>query len=67
MIFCSNKYTYIMNESDYLFSKQIIAESAIDLQNIEIAKLRGEKKFLENKIKELVKELREMKCRYHQS
>ena len=67
MIFCSDNYIYIMNESDYLFSKQIIAESTIDSQNLEIAELRREKKILETKIKELVKQLRDMKCRYHQS
>ena len=67
MIFCSDNYIYIMNESDYLFSKQIIAESTIDSQNLEIAELRREKKILETKIKELVKQLRDIKCRYHQS
>tara|TARA_R110000824_G_scaffold157407_2_gene330867 strand:- start:204 stop:356 length:153 start_codon:yes stop_codon:yes gene_type:complete len=46
-----------MNDEERVFTQQIIAESAIDSQNIKIATLIQEKKILESKIKELLEKL----------
>jgi|TARA_R110002020_G_scaffold48522_2_gene138198 ubiquinone biosynthesis protein UbiJ len=53
-----------MNDDDRAFAQQIISESKIESQSIEIARLLKEKKILESKVKELVKELRRLKCLY---
>ena len=48
-----------MNDEERTYAQQIIAESAIEAQNIKIATLVQEKKILESKIKELLKKLEE--------
>jgi|15BtaG_2_1085339.scaffolds.fasta_scaffold167347_1 ubiquinone biosynthesis protein UbiJ len=50
-----------MNDDERTFAQQIISESKIETQSLEIARLLKEKKILESKIKELVKELRRLK------
>ena len=50
-----------MDETEQSFVSQIIAESARDMYFLDICKLKEEKKFFEDKIKELLKEIRELK------
>ena len=50
-----------MDETERSFVSQIIAESARDIYYLDICKLKEEKRFLEAKIKELLKEIRELK------
>ena len=50
-----------MDETEQSFVSQIIAESTKDMYFLEVCKLKEEKKFLEGKIKELLKEIRELK------
>ena len=54
-------YLYHMDKIEQSFVSQIIAESARDMYFLDICKLKEEKKFLEGKIKELLKEIRELK------
>ena len=53
-----------MNELEQSYVSQIIAESTKDMYYLDICKLKEEKKFLEAKIKELLKEIRELKNEY---
>ena len=52
-----------MNDQVRTYAQQIIAESAIEAQNIKIATLVQEKKILESKIEDLLSELEKInKC-----
>ena len=53
-----------MDEIEQSFVSQIIAESTRDMYYVDICRLEKEKKFLEDKIKELLKEIRELKNEY---